>query len=67
MQLHGCGKADRFPRQPFNSRTEREMFSFDLLGIPFARAVSGRLQLPCICALVIGVEARDPKRLQEFL
>jgi hypothetical protein len=43
------------------------MRTFDPLGSPFAREVSRRFQLPRMRSRVIGVEAFDPKRLQELL
>jgi len=48
MHLHGFGEADRFPRQPFNARPQREMLAFDPLSLPFAREVLRRFQLPPI-------------------
>ena len=67
MHLHGSGEANRFPRQPFDSCTEREMLAFDPLGLPFAREVLRRFQLPRIRAPVIGGKPLDPKRWQELL
>ena len=43
------------------------MLAFDPLGLPFAREVLRRFQLPRIRAPVIGVKPLDPKRLQELL
>jgi len=64
MHLHGFGEADRFPRQPFDPCTEREMLAFDPLSLPFAREVLRRFQLPPIRAPMISGEAVDPKRFK---
>ena len=64
MHLHGFGEADRFPRQPFNARPQREMLGFDPLSLPFAREVLRRFQLPPIRAPMISGEAVDPKRFK---
>ena len=67
MHLHGSREANRFPRQPFDPCTERETLAFDPLGLPFAREVLRRFQLPHIRTPVIGVKPLDPKRWQELL
>ena len=67
MHLHGSGEANRFPCQPFDPCTEQEMVAFDPLGLPFAREVLRRFQLPRIRAPVVSVKTLNPKRLQELL
>jgi hypothetical protein len=67
MHLHGFREADRFPRQPFDPRAQREMLAFDSLRLPFARTVLLRVQLPRGRTPVIRVKARDPKRFQQLL
>jgi hypothetical protein len=43
------------------------MLAFDPLGLPFAREVSRRFQLPRIRAPVVSVKPLNPKRVQELL
>ncbi|SRR2546428_9310378 len=41
------------------------MLPLDLLGMPFARAVHVRIQMPGIGAPMIGIKARAPEGLQQ--
>jgi len=41
------------------------MFALDLLRVPLARLVLVGIEMPCICAPIIGVIARDAKRLEQ--
>src|SRR6266571_1574678 len=41
------------------------MLALDLLGIPFARAVHVRIQMPGICAPMISIKAREPEGLEQ--
>jgi hypothetical protein len=41
------------------------MFALDLLRVPLARLVLVGIEMPCICAPIVGVIARDTKRLEQ--
>jgi len=41
------------------------MFALDLLRVPLARLVLVGIEMPCICASIVGVIARDTKRLEQ--
>jgi len=58
------GKADRFAREPLDTRAQRQMFPFNLLRVVFARYMSVGDQMPGVRPPVIGEEACDPKGLQ---
>ena len=51
MPLRRSGEANRFPRYPFDPHTKRELLTLDPLGLPFAREVLRRFQLPCLRAV----------------
>ena len=60
MHLRRSGEANRFPRYPFDPHTKRELLTLDPLGLPFAREVLRRFQLPRIRAPVISGERLIP-------
>jgi len=41
------------------------MCALDLLCVPLARLVLVGIEMPCICAPIVGVIARDTKRLEQ--
>ena len=67
MQLDGFGEAERFAREPLDTRAQRQRLAFNLLRIAFARDRSVRSQMPCVRPPVVGEEAGDPKGFQQGL
>ena len=65
VHLGRLGKADRFAREPLDTRAQRQMFPFNLLRVAFARYMSFGGQMPGVRPPVIGEEACDPKGLQQ--
>ena len=65
VHLSRPGKADRFAREPLDSRTQRQMFPFNPVCIAFASDMRFRNQMPGVCSPMIGKEAGDPKGLQQ--
>ena len=67
VKLCGLGETNRFARQAFNPGPQHEVLTFDLLGMALARAMHFGGQMALIRPQVIGVIARDAKRLQQRL
>ena len=67
MHLGRLGKAERFAREPLDTRAQRQMFPFNLLRVAFARDMSFRGQLPRVRSPVVSEEPCDPKGFQPGL
>ena len=67
MQPDRSGKADRLAGETLDPGPQCQMFALDLLRVPLARLVLVGIEMPCICAPIIGVIARDAKRLEQSL
>jgi hypothetical protein len=65
MPLGRAGKADRLAGEPRDPGPQRQIFALDLLRVPLARLVLVGIEMPCICASIVGVIARDTKRLEQ--
>ena len=65
MHLGRAGKADRLAGEPRDPGPQRHMFALDLLRVPLTRLVLVGIEMPCICAPLVGVIARDTKRLEQ--
>ena len=63
VQLGGFGEADRLAYQAVDPGAERQVLAFALLSIALAWAMSRRHQMPLIGAPIVGVIAREAKRL----
>jgi hypothetical protein len=66
--VHGrrLGKADRATYEPFNPRPQIEVFTVDFLRIGLAHFVLRRVNMALVGTPPIGVEAVDPKRLEQL-
>ena len=65
MHLGRSGKADRLAGEPFDPGPQGQMFALDLLRVPLARLVLVGIEMPGVRAPIIGVIARDAKRLEQ--
>ena len=66
--VHGrrLGKADRATYEPFNPRSQIDMFALDSLRIGLAHFMLRGVNMALVGAPPIRVEAADPKRLKQL-
>ena len=67
VQLGRFREADRFARQPLDTRVQRHMLPFNLLSVVFTRYMSFGGQMPGVRPPVIREEPCDPKGFQQSL
>ena len=64
MHLDRSGKVDRLAGEPLDPGPQGQMFALDLLHVPLARLMLGGIEMSGVRAPIIGVRARDAKRLE---
>ena len=65
MHLRRFGEADGLTDQALYTCPYGEMLPLDFLRVVLARIVLFRIEMTCVCAPMIGMIARDNKRLQQ--
>jgi hypothetical protein len=67
--VHGCrfGKANRATYEPLDPSPQIDVFALDGLRVLFTDDVLLRDEMPLVRPPSIGIETRDPKRLQQGL